>query len=223
MIVKILTVCVPIVAILSQFIGRHSKSTCARSIITVASVFYCLIGLTANGLSQDKYNEPFYELIYLNLLIMVCLIIVNQGYKWLKVLRPILCALYCICVFVAGVAVLMEGMYGGEEVFNRNFTECSQQEKNEYFNPEHFAKIIGINPPKQYNVTGYETHLYGSDSSTEYTLTFKERLSHREKAKFIDELLYNGFEKTNNSKYLKRTDQEEIYVEIFDTKIIVFW
>ena len=220
-ILTILTIGVPLVAILSQIIGQHSKLTTARTFITIGSVFYCLIGLTANGLCMEKYNEPFSELIDIDIFIMVCLIIVNQGYKWLKVIRPILCVLYCMCTLVAGALTLMEGTFGGEEVFNKEFTKCNQQEKNKYFDHQHFSDIFGIDPPKEYNVSAYEIHLYGPDSSSEYELTFLQSLTPKEKASFIDALQTNGWEQNQNNMYIKHTAQEEVCVEIKNDKITV--
>ena len=145
---------------------------------------------------------------------MIWLIIVNQGFKWLKVLRPILCLLYWIGIFVVGVFVFMEGAFGGEDVFNREFTKCSQQEKNEYFKPEQFSNIIGIDAPKEYDVIVYDIHLYGPDTSTEYTLQFAESLSNKERESFIEELQKKGFEKIAKDKYNKYTDKDEILVKI---------
>lgn len=220
-VVQIATIGVPIVAILSQFIGKHSKLTLARAAITIVSVLYCLIGLTANGLSMEKFNEPFKGLFYLDLFIMLCLIVVNQGYRWLKIARPILCALFCICTLVAGVMVLMEGMYGGEEVFNREFTECTQQQKNAYFDHQHFSNIIGIDPPADYNVTAYEIHIIGPDSETEYELTFVKQLTDMEQRDFIGKFEKNGWEQSENDKFCKRTEQDETSVEINKRKMFV--
>ncbi len=220
-VVQIATVGVPIVAVLSQFIGKHSKLTLARTAITLMSALYCLIGLTANGLSMEKFNEPFKELIYLDLFIMLCLVIVNQRYRWLKIARPILCVLFCICTLAAGVMVLMEGMYGGEELFNREFTECTQQEKDAYFDHQHFSNIIGIDPPAYYNVTAYEIHIIGPDSETEYELTFVKQLTDMEQRAFIEKLEKNGWERFENDKYCKRTDQDETCVEINKRKMTV--
>lgn len=117
----------------------------------------------------------------------------------------------------------MEGLYGGEEVFNRQFSECSQAEKNDYFNPEDFSKLIGVNPPAEYDVTAFETNIYGPDSSHKYILTFRKHLTSEDRNRFEKQLTHNRFEKSENGKYIRRTDQEEVCLEVSKKELIVHW